>query len=89
MRRPMSNDERGDEDRAHDERVEQDAEGDDEADLGQQDERQHGERAERAGEHDARAEVITAPVTARPRSMPSRVPCCIASSRTRAIRKML
>jgi hypothetical protein len=35
------------------------------------------------------ADVMTAPVTARPRSMPSRVPCESVSSRTRAIRKML
>ena len=35
------------------------------------------------------AEVITAPVTASPRSMPSRVPWRIVSSRTRAMRKML
>ncbi len=35
------------------------------------------------------ADVITAPVTARPRSMPSRVPWRRVSSRTRAIRKML
>ena len=35
------------------------------------------------------APVMTAPVTASPRSVPSRVPCCCASSRTRAIRKML
>ena len=35
------------------------------------------------------APVITAPVTATPRSVPSRVPKRCASSRTRAIRKML
>ena len=35
------------------------------------------------------ADVITPPVTARPRSMPCRVPCRRVSSRTRAIRKML
>ena len=35
------------------------------------------------------AEVITPPVTARPRSMPCRVPWRMVSSRTRAIRKML
>ena len=35
------------------------------------------------------AEVITAPVTASPRSIPSRAPNCCVSSRTRAIRKML
>ena len=35
------------------------------------------------------AEVITAPVTARPRSIPCRVPWTWVSSRTRAIRKML
>ena len=35
------------------------------------------------------ADVMTPPVTASPRSMPSRVPCVSASSRTRAIRKML
>jgi hypothetical protein len=35
------------------------------------------------------APVMTAPVTARPRSVPSRVPCLMAYSRTRAIRKML
>ena len=35
------------------------------------------------------APVITAPVTASPRSVPSRVPCLMDSSRTRAIRKML
>ncbi len=35
------------------------------------------------------AEVITAPVTARPRSIPWRVPWRSDSSRTRAIRKML
>lgn len=35
------------------------------------------------------AEVMTAPVTASPRIMPSRVPWRSASARTRAIRKML
>ena len=35
------------------------------------------------------AEVMTAPVTARPRIMPTRVPWRCVSSRTRAIRKML
>ena len=35
------------------------------------------------------AEVITPPVTAKPRSIPGRVPWRCASSRTRAIRKML
>ena len=43
---------RRDDHRAHHERVQQDAEGDDEADLREHDERQHGERAERPGEHD-------------------------------------
>ena len=33
--------------------------------------------------------VITPPVTASPRRMPGRVPCCTLSSRTRVIRKML
>ena len=35
------------------------------------------------------ADVITPPVTARPRTMPWRVPWRSVSSRTRAIRKML
>ena len=35
------------------------------------------------------AEVMTPPVTARPRSIPCRVPWRSASSRARAIRKML
>ena len=35
------------------------------------------------------AEVITPPVTARPRFVPSTVPCRAASSRTRVIKKML
>ena len=35
------------------------------------------------------APVMTAPVTASPRSVPSHVPTRCASSRTRAIRKML
>ena len=48
----MSNDERRYEHRPHEERVEQDAERDHEADLGQEDERQRAEDAERAREHD-------------------------------------
>src|SRR3954468_3537324 len=52
---PRIDHERGHDHRAHDERVEQDAERDDEAELGQHDQRQDGERAERPGEHDARA----------------------------------
>ena len=35
------------------------------------------------------ADVMTPPVTARPRSIPSRVPRWSVSSRTRAMRKML
>ena len=35
------------------------------------------------------AEVMTPPVTASPRTIPSRVPCSSVSSRTRVIRKML
>src|SRR5215210_2129225 len=45
--------ERRDEHGAHQERVEQDAEGDDEADLGQEHERQHRQRAEGASQHDS------------------------------------
>src|SRR3954451_8146638 len=41
------------EDGAHEERVEQDAEGDDEADLGEEDQREDGEGDEGSGEHDA------------------------------------
>ena len=44
--------ERGNEDRPDDERVEQDAEGDHEAELGEEDERQYRERREGAGEDD-------------------------------------
>ena len=46
--------ERGHQHGAHEERVQQHAEGDDEADLGEEHERQHAEHGERAGEHDAR-----------------------------------
>ena len=42
----------GHEDRADDERVQQDAEGDRDPDLGERDEREHGEHRERPGEHD-------------------------------------
>ena len=46
--------------------------------------------AEYLKSHARRArDVMTAPVTASPRSMPSRVPLVSVSSRTRAIRKML
>ena len=48
IRGPSSNVDRRHEHRAHDERVEQDAEGDEEAELGQEDERQHTEHRERA-----------------------------------------
>src|SRR5215218_8141832 len=48
-------DDRGNEDAAYEEGVEQDAEGDDEADLREEDERQHGEHGEGAGEDDASA----------------------------------
>ena len=46
---------RGHEHAAHQEGVEQHAEGHDEADLGEEHERQHGEHREGAGQHDARA----------------------------------
>src|SRR6188474_1647972 len=46
---------RGDQDAAHQEGVEEDAEGDYEADLGEKGKRQHGEHREGAGEDDAGA----------------------------------
>ena len=74
---------RRDEDRSHDEGVEQDAKGDRDADLRQRDERQHRENREGAGEDDA-ADVVTPPVTASLLSMAARVGSSRASSRTRA-----
>jgi len=46
-------------------------------------------RAAKVAARTTPADVITPPVTRRPRNVPSRVPILPASSRTRVIRKML
>ena len=63
----------GDQDRADHEGVQQHPEGDREADLGDEHQRQRPQRGEGPGQHDP-AEVITPPVAARPISAPRRVP---------------
>jgi hypothetical protein len=78
----------GNEDAAHQEGVEQDAEGDDEAELGEEGEREDAS-TEKVPARTIPALVITAPVTASARRIPASEPCSIVSSRARAIRKML
>ena len=61
---------------------------DDDADLGQHDDRQHAEHGEHRGEQDAGAGDHPAGDAQRV-IIPSRVPCTGASSRARVTRKML
>ena len=80
--------ERGHQHRPHEEGVEDDAERDREPDLARNTSGTMPSTTNVAASTSP-AEVITPPVTARPRVMPSRVPCSSVSSRTRVIRKML
>ena len=45
--------------------------------------------AEKVAASTTPADVMTPPVTARPRPIPARVPCRVLSSRTRDIKRML
>ena len=81
--------ERRDEQRAHEERVREQPERDDEADLEQRLQRQRHQHAERRGEHEAGARDHAAGALERGDHGGLGVACCARSSRMRASRKTL
>jgi hypothetical protein len=80
--RPDDGEQRQDHHGAHQEGVQQDAQSDDDAQLGQHDRRQHASTQNTAA-RTTPALVMTAPVADTARTMPSRVPWVRASSRAR------
>ena len=82
-------DQGGNQQGTYDEGVQQHPEGDDEGDLRSRNRIGRMTSAAKVAASTKPAEVMTPPMTASPRNMPSRVPFASASSRTRVMRKML